>query len=107
MRPMLLPAVVLGLSLAAACKGKEGDTAASEHVQAVVGATVASAASERFIETVDAVGSVSPRIGHVWSGAAPAPTRVSSVFVSLGARVKAGDPLVEFEQAPFTAASRS
>jgi RND family efflux transporter MFP subunit len=104
---MLLSAVVLGLSLAAACKGKEGDAAASEHVQAVVAATVVPVASERFTETVDAVGSVSPRMDHVWSGAAPAPTRVSNVFVALGARVKAGDPLVEFEQAPFTAASRS
>jgi RND family efflux transporter MFP subunit len=107
MRPNLLPAVVLGLSLAAACKGKEGDAAAPEKVQAVVGATVAPATSERFAEMVDAVGSVSPRMGHVWSGAAPAPTRVSNVFVSVGARVNAGDPLVEFEQAPFTAASRS
>lgn len=107
MRPMLLPAVVLGLSLAAACKGKESDAAASEHVQAVVGASVAPVESARFTETVDAVGSVSPRTGHVASLGAPALTRVSKVFVAAGARVKAGDPLVEFEQATFDAALKS
>jgi RND family efflux transporter MFP subunit len=104
---MLLPAIVLGLALAVACKGREGDAAASEHVQAVVGASVATAESQRFTETVDAVGAVVARMGHVASLAAPAPTRVSKVFVAAGAHVNAGDPLVEFEQAPFDAASKS
>src|SRR5579862_2000341 len=107
MRPMLLPAAALGLALAAGCKGKEGAAAESEHVQAVVGASVAPVATERFTETVDAVGSVAPRMGHVASLAAPAPTRVANVFVAVGAHVNAGDRLVEFEQAPFDAASKS
>ena len=107
MKPLMLPAVCLGLVLATACKGKGGEAAASEKVQAVVGASVAPVETQRFTETVDAVGAVVPRMGHVSSLAAPSPTRVSKVFVAAGARVNAGDPLVEFEQAPFDAASRS
>ncbi|MFI5309983.1 MAG: efflux RND transporter periplasmic adaptor subunit, partial [Gemmatimonadales bacterium] len=106
MRTTLLPAAMLGLSLAAACKGKD-EAAGEKKVEAVVGASVEAVAAAKFTETVDAVGTVSPRMGHVWSGAAPAPTRVSNVFASVGARVNAGEPLVEFEQAPFAAASRS
>jgi RND family efflux transporter MFP subunit len=37
---------------------------------------------------------------------APSPTRVSKVYVSFGAHVKAGDPLVEFEQPAFDAAAK-
>ncbi len=37
---------------------------------------------------------------------APSPTRVSKLYVSFGAHVKAGDPLVEFEQPAFDAAAK-
>jgi cobalt-zinc-cadmium efflux system membrane fusion protein len=106
MRPLQPTAVLLGLLVAAACRGKEGD-AAPEKTQAVVGASVATVEAARFTESVDAVGAVVPRMGHVASLAAPAPTRVSNVFVTVGARVAKGDALVEFEQAPFDAASKS
>lgn len=107
MRSLPPTAVLLGLALVTACGGKAGDAAAAEHVQAVVGASVATVEATRFTESVDAVGAVTPRMGHVASLAAPAPTRVSNVFVAVGAHVATGDPLVEFEQAPFVAASRS
>ena len=100
------------LLLAAACTKKEGDANPNEgageaKVQVVVGAQVAEVSVGRFVETVDAVGVVTPRMGHVATLAAPAPTRVARVFVNVGARVSAGDPLVEFELAPFEAALRS
>ena len=86
--------------------GKAAEPSA-EKVKGEVVATVAPAQSQRFVETVDAVGIVAARIGHLASLAAPAPTRVANVFVAAGARVSAGDALVEFEQAPFDAAVRS
>jgi cobalt-zinc-cadmium efflux system membrane fusion protein len=86
-----------------ACAKKADDSA--EKTQAVVGAQVAPVAEQRFVETVDADGVVAPRAGHIASLAAPSPTRVSKVYVSFGAHVKAGDPLVQFEQAAFDAAA--
>ena len=74
--------------------------------QAEVSAEVAPVTAQHFTETVDAVGTISPRAGHVASLAAPSPTRVSKVYVSFGAHVKAGDPLVEFEQPAFDAAAK-
>jgi RND family efflux transporter MFP subunit len=103
MRRILLPGALL---LAAGCAKKEGDAAASEHVAAAVVAVVAPVSAQSFTETVDAVGAVGPRMGHVVSLAAPAPTRVARVFVTVGAHVNKDDPLVEFEQASFDAASK-
>ena len=94
----------LTIAVAAACK--KGSDEGGDHTAAVVTAQVAPVASERFVETADAVGIVVARNGHVASLAAPAPTRVSKVYVSFGAHVKAGDPLVEFEQAAFDAAAQ-
>jgi RND family efflux transporter MFP subunit len=105
MKRVLLPVTAFALAAAGACAKKEAD--AGEKVQAQVAASVAPAVATRFAETVDAVGVVSPRIGHVASLAAPAPTRVVKVFVAAGARVNVGEPLVEFEQGPFEQAVRS
>jgi RND family efflux transporter MFP subunit len=86
-----------------ACTKKAAE---DEKPQAVVSAQVAPVTAQHFTESVDAVGAVTPRAGHIASLAAPSPTRVSKVFVSFGAHVKAGDPLVEFEQPAFDAAAR-
>ncbi|MFI5232255.1 MAG: efflux RND transporter periplasmic adaptor subunit [Gemmatimonadales bacterium] len=103
MKRSLLTAA-LTLTAAAACAKKADDSADS--TPAVVAAQVAPAAVQRFTETADAVGTVAARSGHIASLAAPAPTRVSKVYVAFGAHVKAGDPLVEFEQAAFDAAAK-
>ncbi|MFI5245407.1 MAG: efflux RND transporter periplasmic adaptor subunit [Gemmatimonadales bacterium] len=87
----------------AACAKKAEESAKT---QAVVAARVVPVVAQKFTETVDAVGTVAPRAGHVASLAAPSPTRVSNVFVFFGAHVKAGDRLVEFEQAAFDAAAK-
>jgi RND family efflux transporter MFP subunit len=99
-RQLLFAAFTLS---AGACAKKAED--APEKTQAVVSAEVAAAAAQRFVETVDADGVVSPRAGHIASLSAPSPTRVAKVYVSFGAHVKAGDPLVEFEQPAFDAAA--
>lgn len=100
-RSCLLAALALA---AAACAKKSDDSA--DNTPAVVAAQVAPVVAGRFVETADAVGTVAARNGHIASLAAPAPTRVARVYVAFGAHVKAGDPLVEFEQPAFDAAAK-
>jgi RND family efflux transporter MFP subunit len=88
---------------AGACAKK--DAAADNKPDAVVSAQVAPVTAQHFTETVDAVGTVAARPGHIATMAAPSPTRVANVFVTFGAHVKAGDKLVEFEQPAFDAAA--
>jgi RND family efflux transporter MFP subunit len=103
-RQPLLAALILPACFASACAKKAEESA--EKSQAVVSAQVAPVATQHFTETVDAVGTVAPRAGRIASLAAPSPTRVSKVYVTFGAHVKAGDPLVEFEQPAFDAAAK-
>lgn len=99
--------VVIALLLAVGCKkGGSGDEAKST-VPAVVGARTAIALSQPFAETVDAIGTVVVRAGHMAALGAPSPSRIARVFVTAGQHVSAGQPLVELEQAPFLAATRS
>jgi RND family efflux transporter MFP subunit len=98
--------VMASCALAAACGTGKKEEGAEAKVTPAVGATVATVATQKFVETLDAVGMVSPRAGHVAEMAAPAATRVSRVFVAVGSPVKAGDPLIEFEQAAFDAAAK-
>ncbi len=93
------------LALMSGACAKKADDNADAKTQAVVTAQVAAVTAAHFTETVDAVGTVSPRAGHIASLSAPSPTRVSKVYVSFGAHVKAGEPLVEFEQPAFDAAA--
>jgi RND family efflux transporter MFP subunit len=93
------------LTLTAGACAKKADDNADAKIDAVVSAQTALVTAAHFTETVDAVGTVAPRAGHVASLSAPSPTRVAKVYVSFGAHVKAGDPLVEFEQAAFDAAA--
>ena len=101
MRAQLITLVLL----AVACTGKAKEEEKKEPAE--VTATVGEAADTTFAETVEALGAVSARPGHIALLAAPAQTRVSKVFVNVGAVVKAGDPLIEFETAPFEAALQS
>ena len=95
---------VTALLLASACAEHEREP---EKVPGAVTALVATVVEGTFAETIDALGAVTTRAGHVAVLAAPAPTRIARVFVAAGTPVKRGDPLVEFEQAPFDAAAAS
>ncbi|HVT40063.1 MAG TPA: efflux RND transporter periplasmic adaptor subunit [Gemmatimonadaceae bacterium] len=99
--------VLITVALLAPAACKSGAPPEAGKPQAEVAASVAVVQAQHFTETVDAVGVVVPRIGHVAALAAPAPTRVAKVYVTAGAHVNQGDPLVEFEQAPFEATLRS
>ena len=93
------------VAAAAACGGKAKEEEKKEPAE--VTATVGEAQDTTFAETVEALGAVTARPGHIALLAAPAQTRVAKVFVTVGASVKAGDPLIEFETAPFEAALQS
>ena len=100
MNRRVIPVVLLLV----ACGKADDEGAGEKKAAAVVAATVVPAIEDKFVERVDAVGQVLSRVGHSASLAAPSPTRVAKVFVTVGQSVKAGDALVEFERAPFDAA---
>lgn len=97
--------VLCFLAAFTACKG--GGSEEKKDVEPVVNAQTATAVQQSFTETVTAIGSVTPRPGHYAELSAPAPTRVAHIFVAPGDIVHEGDPLVEFERAPFDAAAQS
>jgi RND family efflux transporter MFP subunit len=96
----------LVVSFTTACKGKQ-EAAGEEAAHVVVNAQTVVVAPQAFTETVGALGTVVARAGHVATLSAPAAGRVGQVLVSVGQTVKAGQPLVELDQAPFTAALQS
>jgi RND family efflux transporter MFP subunit len=102
-----LGAALLGAALLAACAQKEGDAAEDEAVPAVVGARTAVVAARPFTESVDAIGTVVARAGHVASLSVPTQGRVAQVLVSAGQRVTAGQPLVVLDRAQFEASAQS
>lgn len=97
-----LAGLVLG-ALTIGCRGSANDDAPA----AVVQVKTAVAMMQPFADVISSIGSVNARAGHFAALSAPAPARVASVFVSLGAKVGAGTALVAFEQAPFIAAAQS
>jgi RND family efflux transporter MFP subunit len=97
-------AVLLFLSLGlGGCSKSDGEADAPALVQVKTAVT----AVTPFLQTISAIGSVSARSGHLASLSAPAPARIATVYVSVGEKVRAGVPLVAFEQAPFRAAAVS
>jgi RND family efflux transporter MFP subunit len=101
--------IIVAVTLAAVTTvaGCGGDAATEEGdvVSPVVTAGTATVTIQPFSETVDAVGAVAPRPGHIVSLSAPSPTRVARVHVTAGESVAAGQPLIEFDQAVFRAAT--
>ncbi|HEV7993418.1 MAG TPA: efflux RND transporter periplasmic adaptor subunit [Gemmatimonadaceae bacterium] len=87
-------------------KGGAADAAGGGQApKATVAATTAVASVEPFTRTIPAIGEVVARPDRFAALSAPAPTRVSRVYVAEGQRVAAGAPLVEFEQVGFNAAA--
>ncbi len=92
------------LVLALACHKGESDDAAAEKA---VNVGTATAVARDLPQALAATGIVTPRPGRFADLSAPSATRVAKVFVAPGQRVRQGDTLIEFERAPFEAASRS
>lgn len=102
-RRIALAAAALG-ALATGCKKS---AAADEAAPAVVTAKTTVVTVGPFTHSTSAIGVVVARPGHYAALSAPGPTRVSKVYVAQGQRVGAGQPLVEFDQAPFLAAANA
>lgn len=101
-------AVAVTACTVAGCRGRRADSEESSgEAAAVVGVRTAVAARRPFRETVDALGTVTARPGHIAELSAPAPTRVTTVYVSVGEHVTAGAPLVQLDRAPFVAQAQS
>jgi RND family efflux transporter MFP subunit len=97
---------VLAATAPAACH-RGGESEEGDHVQPVVGARTAVATAQPFTERVQAIGTVVARAGHVAALSAPGPSRVSRVYVTVGAHVAPGEPLVALDQTTFRAATQS
>jgi RND family efflux transporter MFP subunit len=98
--------LTLASIFASGCKGKGGGE--SEAVaKPVVAAQTIVVTPRPFTETLGAIGSVTPRPGHVSVLNASAQGRVASVNVSTGQAVRADEPLVELEKQTFEAARQS
>src|SRR5467141_783553 len=100
---MRIPALVGIVLLAAACRksGTETDPAVAVQVKTAV-ATI-----QPFEDKVGSIGTVSARSGHFASLSAPAPARITTVYVSVGQKVSVGTPLIAFEQTPFITSAQS
>ncbi|MEP6550507.1 MAG: efflux RND transporter periplasmic adaptor subunit, partial [Gemmatimonadales bacterium] len=96
---LLLGALLVG----GACR--KADTAADP--AAVVQVKTAVATIQPFEEKVGSIGTVMVHSGHLASLSAPAPARITTVYVSVGQKVSVGTPLIAFEQTPFIAAAQS
>jgi RND family efflux transporter MFP subunit len=99
-----LSRVALTLAVVATCKGgaKQGT---DDAIVTGVGTSVVT--QEAFPQTINAIGTISARPGRYAALAPPGPTRVARIFAVAGQQVRKGDPLVEFEHAPFDAAAQS
>jgi membrane fusion protein (multidrug efflux system) len=100
-------ALALTFALAISCKSKEAAGGSEEQAKPVVAAQTVVVTPQPFTESLGAIGTVSPRPGHVATLMAPAQGRVSKVNVATGQAVQAGEPLVELDQQTFEAARQS
>jgi RND family efflux transporter MFP subunit len=90
--------------VAAACRQSSGEAADST---AAVQVKTAVATIQPFEEKIGSIGTVMVHSGHLASHSAPAPARITTVYVSVGQKVSVGTPLIAFEQTPFIAAAQS
>ena len=96
--------ILIGILLiAAGCR--KSDPAADP--AAVVQVKTAVAMVQPFEDKVGSIGTVVVHSGHLASLSAPAPARITTVYVSVGQKVSVGTPLIAFEQTPFITAAQS
>jgi RND family efflux transporter MFP subunit len=91
--------------LAAGCGKKE--SASDAEAAPVVGARTAVATRQAVRETIDGIATVAPRAGRFAQLSAPAATRVTRIYVTVGASVAAGAPLIALDRTPFDAQAAS
>ena len=87
-----------------ACHGEKKD---EEATKPTVSAATIVIEPQAFTETLGAIGTVVSRAGHSAALSAPAAGRVERVFVASGQSVRAGQTLIEMDQAAFQSALES
>jgi RND family efflux transporter MFP subunit len=97
---------ILMLTLLASACSTAKDPPTDSAVTAV-GVRTAVVTTQPFFETLGTIGAVEPRAGHVALLSAPAPTRVTQVFVSAGKIVSRGTTLVALDQSLLREAARA
>ena len=107
MNPALIRFAIAAQLLAAAACHKKEEPAGEAPAHATVAATVVTVTPQAFTETLGAIGTVVSRAGHAATLSAPAAGLVSKILVTGGQNVRAGQTLVELDQAPFQAAVQS
>jgi RND family efflux transporter MFP subunit len=95
---------MLALLVSACSSAKDESTDAAV---TAVGVRTAVVTTQPFFETLGTIGAVEPRAGHVALLSAPAPTRVTQVFVSAGKIVSRGTTLVALDQSILREAARA
>jgi RND family efflux transporter MFP subunit len=95
-------ALVIASLVLVAC-GKQDAAASDTEVPPVVGARTAVVTRRAVRETIDGIGTITTRPDHMAQMSAPAVTRVTKVFVTVGQQVSAGAPLISFDRAPLDA----
>jgi RND family efflux transporter MFP subunit len=101
-------ALALAFGLVVSCKSKGGAGGESDaEAKPVVAAQTIVVTPQPFTESLGAIGTVTPRPGHVAVASAPAQGRVAKVDIAAGQAVQAGEPLVELEKQTFEAARQS
>jgi RND family efflux transporter MFP subunit len=101
---MMIRVLACIVLVAAACRQSSGEAADST---AAVQVKTAVATIQPFEEKIGSIGTVMVHSGHLASLSAPAPARITTVYVSVGQKVSVGTPLIAFEQTPFIAAAQS
>ena len=96
-------ATLLALTLACGGCSRKDSAAGDDSVAPVVAVRTAVATRGSIRETIDGIGTVASRQDHLAQLSAPAVTRVTKVFVTVGEHVNAGAPLVAFDRAPLDA----
>ncbi len=105
--PRTLTAAAIACASLSACHKTDKPAADSTAAAPTVGAKTIVVTPQSFTETLGAIGSVLPRVGHIASLSAPAAGRIGSISVAVGQAVHVGETLVELDQAPFQAALQS
>ena len=105
LRARCIPICALAV-LSAACGG-DGEGDAESQATPVVAVQTTTVQAHPFTETLGTIGTVVGRPGHVASLGAPTVTRVSHVYVSEGARVVAGQLLVELDRTAIDASAQA
>jgi len=100
-------ALALAFVLAVSCKSKGSGGESDAEAKPVVAAQTIVVTPQPFTELPGAIGTVSPRPGHVASPSASEPGRVAKVNVSVGQAVHADEPLIELDRQPFESARQS